>query len=114
MIKLLNNAPKINPNLNFVFKEDQQFTNCKIDEETYSIVEDWIKDLELMIGHFSALIYKTNGELPLHTDYRNINSFPKINWIFGGGDLRFFEFINEIPNFTEEVTDLNLPYNFYS
>lgn len=113
MIKILKNAPIINPNFNFIFKREQKFTNCKIDDDTYVLIEEWINNLGLLIGHCSALVYCVNGQSPLHTDFRNVNNFPKINWIFGGGDLRFFEFINHSPKFTKEITELNLPYNFY-
>lgn len=111
MIKILENLPDLTPNFNFEIKSTQTYTNCQIDKFTYSIVEDWVKSLGLIIGHFSALICAPGGGIPLHIDYKGIEDFPKINWVYGGGKIRFFK-IDIEPTITLK-TDLNLPYQYF-
>jgi len=111
MIKILQYLPILTPNFNFDIKSDQTYTNCQIDESTYSIVEDWIKSLGLVIGHFSALVCAPGGSLPLHIDHKGSADFPKINWVYGSGKVRFFK-TDTIPSVMLK-TDLNLPYQCF-
>jgi hypothetical protein len=111
MIKILKDLPELTPNFNFEIKPNQTYTNCNIDNTTYSIVEKWVESLGLIIGHFSALVCAPGGGLPLHIDYKGIDDFPKINWLYGGGKIRFFK-TDMIPASTLK-TDLNLPYQYF-
>ena len=111
MIKVLHSLPHLNPNFNFQIKPEQTYTNCPIDDLTYSTVEDWVKSLGLMIGHFSALVCAPSGSLPLHIDYKGIEDFPKINWVYGDGKIRFFK--TDIQPAATLKTDLNLPYLYF-
>jgi hypothetical protein len=111
MIKVLKNLPNLIPDFDFDIKSDQTYTNCQIDDSTYSIVEDWIKSLGLVIGHFSALVCAPVGGLPLHIDYKGHVDFPKINWVYGSGKVRFFK-TDTIPSVMLK-TDLNLPYQCF-
>lgn len=111
MIKILKDLPELTPNFNFEIKPDQTYTNCHIDDSTYSIVENWINSLGLTIGHFSALICAPNGGIPLHKDYKDATEFPKINWVYGSGTIRFFK-TNITPSAVLK-TDLNLPYEYF-
>jgi len=75
------------------------------------MVENWVKSLGLIIGHFSALICAPGGGIPLHKDYKGVTEFPKINWVYGSGIIRFFE--TTITPSTTLKTDLNLPYEYF-
>jgi len=112
-IKILQDLPKVTPNFNFTTKPGQAFTNCKIDDETYDIVNDWLKSKGLLLGHFSSLVYPTGGSSPLHVDFRNVTDFPKVNWIYGGGTMRVFESAEKLTPTEHMRTDLNLPYEYY-
>lgn len=111
MIKVLKNLPNLTPDFNFKIKHNQTYTNCEIDGTTYAIVEDWIKSLGLIIGHFSALVCAPGGGLPLHIDYKGNEDFPKINWVYGSGRVRFFK--TDIKPAATLKTDLNLPYLYF-
>jgi hypothetical protein len=111
MIKILKNLPDLTPDFNFKTKLDQKYTNCNIDDHTYSIVDDWVNSLGLKIGHFSALVCFSNGGIPLHRDYKDVKEFPKINWVYGSGKIRFFE--TTINPSAILKTDLNLPYEYF-
>ena len=114
MIKILHNLPIINPDLSsFKINEDSAFNNYKIDEQTYATVEDWLKNLGLIIGHFSVLVYPIGGSSPLHVDYRRATEFPKVNWIFGGGTMRLFKSEQKLEPTCIMRTDLQLPYEYY-
>lgn len=112
-IKILKDLPQLFPNFNLTIKDDQPFTNCKIDDESYDIVNEWLKSKDLILGHFSSLVYSVGGSSPLHVDYRNSEEFPKVNWIFGAGTLRIFESPYKISPTQHMKTDLNLPYEYY-
>lgn len=112
-IKILQDLPTLTPNFNFVTKPGQAFTNCKIDDESYDRVNDWLKSKSLLLGHFSSLVYLPGGSSPLHVDYRNKTEFPKVNWIFGGGTMRVFKSSSNLKPTQHMKTDLNLPYEYY-
>jgi hypothetical protein len=57
------------------------------------------------------LVCAPGGSLPLHIDYKGTEDFPKINWVYGSGKVRFFK-TDATPSGLLK-TDLNLPYQFF-
>lgn len=90
----------------------KNFFHYTVRGELYEVVKAWFESKNLFLADFNIIVTPPGGSLHHHIDYKRKNTdFPKVNWVFGGGQVSWYKTFREDENtYQKSTTDIGAPY----